>query len=86
MDRENIQEWSKVVEAVAKISEYVPQIVFAGMKRALQHEWTFVQRVVPNVGPLFTKLKDTIFNLFYSKLFEEKIISHIRNIVSVTIR
>ena len=67
-----INEWSESVEAVAAIAEYVHQAAFAGMQRALQQEWTFVQRVVPNIGPLYTKLENAIFEIFFSKLFGEK--------------
>ena len=81
-----IDEQSEVVEVVVEIVEYIPQAAFAGIQRALQQELTFVQRVVPNIRPLFMKLEDTISNLFQSKLFGEKILPQIRNGVRVQIR
>ena len=43
--------------------------------------------MVPNIGPLFTKLENTIFKTFFSKLFGEKnILPQLRNWVSVPIK
>ena len=43
--------------------------------------------MVPNIGPLFTKLENTIFKKFFSKLFGEKnILPQLRNWVSVPIK
>ena len=67
-------------------TEYVPHAAFAGIQREFQQEWTFVQRVVPNIGPLFTKLEDTILNLLFYKLFGEKILPWIRNRVNIPAR
>ena len=67
-------------------TEYAPHATFAGIQHEFQQEWTFVQKVVPNIGPLFTKLEDTILNLLFYKLFGEKILPWIRNWVSVPAR
>ena len=72
MGEKQINDRSESVEVVAEIAEYVPQVVFARVQRALPQELTFVQRVVPNIGPLFTKLEKIIFETFFSKLFGEK--------------
>ena len=40
-------DWIKAVENLAEVDVYVPQSVYAGMQRALQQEWTFMQRVIP---------------------------------------
>ena len=42
--------------------------------------------MVPNIGPLFTELEDSIFKSFFSKIFGEKLLLQIRNWVSVLIR
>ena len=84
---EKNNEWSESVEAVVEIAEYVSQAAFARKQRALQQEYTFVQRVVPNIVPLFTKLENTIFETFFSKLFgEKKILPRLENWVSVPIK
>ena len=46
---EKVKDWVTVVEAVAEVARFAPQSAYAGMQRALQQEWTFVQRVVPNI-------------------------------------
>lgn len=65
---EKIEKWGKVVESVAKMDKYVPQLAYAGIQRVLQQEWNFLQRVVPEIGPLFSKLEETIHKSFFGKL------------------
>ena len=48
-----VKDWVTVVEAVTEVSRFVPQSASTGMQRALQQEWTFVQRVVPNIDAFF---------------------------------
>ena len=48
-----VKDWVTVVEAVTEVSRFVPQSAYAGIQRALQQEWTFVQRVVPNIDAFF---------------------------------
>ena len=56
------------------------------MQRALQQEWTFVQRVVPNIANLFSGLEESILTSFFHNLFGEKFPTHYRSWVSVSIR
>ena len=44
-----LKDWVTEVEAVAEVARFVPQSAYAGMQRSLPQEWTFVQRVVPNI-------------------------------------
>ena len=48
-----VKDWVTALEAVAEVSRFVPQSAYAGMQRSLQQEWTFVQRVVPNIDAFF---------------------------------
>ena len=50
--REQAATWGLAVKAVGEAGKYFPQSVYAGMQRSLQQEWTFVQRVVPEIGAL----------------------------------
>ena len=49
---EKVKDWVTAVEAVAEVYRFVPQSAYADMQRALQQEWTFVQRVVPNIDAI----------------------------------
>ena len=75
-----------VVESVAELTKYAPQSAYAGMQRALQQEWIFVQRVVPNIGTLFSNLETSITKSFFCQLFGEEIPSQYRSWVSVPIK
>ena len=48
------------------------------MQHVLQHEWTFVQRAVTSIGPLFGKVEEAIHN-FFSVIFlvNKSLILHI---------
>ena len=43
----------KEVESVAELTKYTSHSAYAGKQRALQQEWIFIQRVVPNSNMLF---------------------------------
>ena len=61
-----IDDWIEAVGQVAEIAKYVTQSAYAGMQRALQQEWTFVQRVVPNIALVDWK---NLFLILFSIIF-----------------
>ena len=56
-----------------ELTKYTPHSAYAGLQRALQQEWIFIQQVVPNIDILFNKLEilidKSIFNNFSAKKF-----------------
>ena len=42
---------------------------YAALSRSLQHEWTFLQCVVPQCGQLFQKLDLSLFSCFLPAMF-----------------
>ena len=62
---EKVKDWVTAVEAVAEVYRFVPQSAYADMQRALQQEWTFVQRVVPNIEAFFKPLENSIQSKFF---------------------
>jgi len=59
-----IDDWIEAVGQVAEMAKYVPQSAYVGIQRVLQQEWTFVQRVVPNIANLFSGLEVSILTSF----------------------
>ena len=68
-----IKDWILAVESVAELTKYASQSAYAGMQRALQQEWIFVQRRVPNISSFFKKLEVSIKQSFFCQLFGEEI-------------
>ncbi len=66
-----IQAWIQGIADLAKVARRFPQTAFAGMSKSYQQEWAFLQRVVPDSGPLFTEVEAAIDQIFLPALFPE---------------
>lgn len=64
-----MSDWEASVLDISDTAHKFPQSAFAGLQKSLQHEWGFVQRVVPDIGPQFWPLEEAITNTFLSALF-----------------
>ncbi len=42
-----MKEWVQSVEKIVKASKCQPQAAYAALAKSIQHEWSFLQRVVP---------------------------------------
>ena len=62
------------VEGVSKILSGVahkhPQSPYAGLKKSLQQEWDFVQRVTPEVGDAFVPVEEALKEIFVPVLYQ----------------
>ena len=47
-----------------------PQSANAGLQKSLQQEWSFVQRVVPNIGDAFGAVEQALQDAFIPALFQ----------------
>ena len=52
------------LEDLESMSVSQPQLAYAALSRSLQHEWTFLLRVVPQCGQLFQKLNLSLSSRF----------------------
>ena len=72
--KENIKGWTEFVTILSRVAHKHPQSAYAGLKKALQQEWAFVQRVTPVVGdsfgPVEEALKETFVTAFFKGLQE----------------
>ena len=46
-----------------------PQSAYSGLQKSLQHEWEFVQRVIPGIGYAFGLVEQVLQETFISSLF-----------------
>lgn len=66
-----IQNWIYGVEKLASVAKRYPQTAYAGLVKSLQTEWTYLQRVVPDLGPQMVPLEAAISDTFLPALFAE---------------
>ena len=65
--KDKIHSWASAVEELSTIAMLTPQAEHAAIQRALQHQWIFLQRVMPNLNELFGQLENEIIT-FLNKL------------------
>ena len=68
--KENIQGWTESVNILAGVAQKHPQSTYAGLKKSLQQEWDFVQRVTPGVGDSFGPAEDALKETFVPAFFK----------------
>ena len=61
--------WVEHVDVLAKAAVTQPQLAYAAFSRSLQHEWTFLLRVVLQCGLLFQELELSLFSRFLPAMF-----------------
>lgn len=67
-----IQQWVRGIESLAKVAKRYPQTAYAGLTKAHQSEWQYLQRVTPANSDLFQPLEDAIRNTFIPNLLGEE--------------
>ena len=50
---EKVEGWQYLVAIMAVLAGQQPQTAYAGLKKSLQEEWYFVQRITPDIGLAF---------------------------------
>jgi hypothetical protein len=65
-----ISSWTQTVQQLSLVaSEKYSHSAYTGYTRSLQHQWTFLQRVVPDIDNLFKPLEGMISSSFLPALF-----------------
>ena len=65
-----VEGWAELVKNLAGVARKHPQSAYAGLKKSLQQEWAFVQRVTPGIGEEFGPVEEEIAKVFLPALFE----------------
>jgi hypothetical protein len=58
---------------LASVAMAFPQSAYANMQRLLQHEWQFIQCVVPQISEKFEVVKEVLHQQFLPMLFKESL-------------
>ena len=64
-----IDDWVHGVKIFSKVAKRFPQTAYAGLSKSLQSEWTYLQRVVPDIAEAFAPIEDAIATEFLPALF-----------------
>jgi hypothetical protein len=64
-----VQKWAEGVRLLAKVASRFPQTAYAGLVKSLQTEWTYLQRVVPDINAAFAPIEKAVVDDFLPLLF-----------------
>ena len=62
--------WAESVRTLSGVARKHPQSAYAGLKKSLQQEWVFMQRVTLGIGDAFGTVEEEIATAFLPELFE----------------
>ena len=65
-----VQGWKESVETLLGVSRKQPQSTYAGLKKSLKQEWSFVHQVTPNIGDAFGPVEQALQDAFIPALFQ----------------
>ena len=71
-----MNDWAEGVKALGRISTRFPQTAYAGLVKALQNEWTYLQRVTTGSGSLYAPIEKAITENFLPALLGQATIDH----------
>ena len=61
-----VHRWVRhIIDVMSEAASSQPQLAYAALSRSLQHEWTFLLRVVPQCGQLFQELDLSLLLVSY---------------------
>ena len=66
-----VQEWVAAIKTLSRIAKRFPQTAYTGLVRSLQMEWTYVQRVIPNIEDSFAPVEHALTHHFLPALLGE---------------
>ena len=65
-----VEGWAESVGTLAGVARKHPRSAYARLKKSLQQEWEFVQRVTLGIGDAFSPLEKALWETFLPALFE----------------
>ena len=61
------------VDALSDTAKSYPQATFVSLSKSLQFEWSYLQRLIPNIGSAFTPVWIAINTSFWPAIFDSAI-------------
>ena len=63
-----VEEWISHTKDLSRAAKRHPQSAYCVFTKSLQAEWTYLQRILPNIGKFFAPLEEAIANTFIPAL------------------
>jgi hypothetical protein len=67
-----VEKWVQRVERLAEIARVQPHAAYAAYIAGLSHKWTYTQRTMDRISPLFLKLREAIQRKLIPAVFDER--------------
>ena len=61
--------WTTTINDLSQVATVYPQTAYTGLSKSLQHEWAYIQRVIPNIANELLPIQASITNTFLPSLF-----------------
>ena len=68
-----VANWTEAVKNLAVIAQSEPHAAFSAFTHALQCQWTFLSRVMPDIADLFAPLEHAIRTVFLKSLLKKDV-------------
>ena len=81
-----VNRWVRYIDVLSEAASSQPQLAYAALSRSLQHEWTFLLRVVPLCGQLFQKLDLSLSSHFLPAMFGVEVSAVERRLFALPLR
>ena len=81
-----VDRWVRHIDVLSEAASSQPQLAYAALSRSLQHEWTFLLRVVPQCGQLFQKLDLSLSSHFLPAMFGVEVSAVERRLFALPLR
>ena len=84
---EKVLKWVSTVRELSIVAnQHYPHSAYTGVTKGLQHQWTYFQRVIPNIAHLFSPVENAIAEHFVPAIFGEKVSESVRKLSSLPVR
>ena len=87
--KKKVEKWVDSVKTLGKCAYTQPQAAYAGFVLSLQNEWTYLSRIVPNVGPLLAPIEVAIREYFIPPLLgisPSELSGELRHLLSLSVK
>ena len=79
--------WESTVRELAMVAnQHYPHSAYTGLTKSLQHQWTYFQRVIPNIAHLFDPVENAITGSFIPAIYGETVGDSIRLLASLPVK
>ncbi len=84
--QQKVQKWVKEIATLSEFALTEPQAAYSAFVFGIKSKWNFLQRTIPNCGPLFQPLEDSLRDCFLTNLTGQQLSPLEREVLSLPAR